>query len=129
MTQHVVTVTLNPAIDQTITVEALKPGSVHRAKSVLYNAGGKGVNVASCLADWGTPVIAAGLLGSGNAAPFEALFAAKGITAATAAEAAALARASARPITDVRGSDEYRLELVAALSEQALLTLGEGGRI
>ncbi|AWU96298.1 1-phosphofructokinase [Azospirillum ramasamyi] len=79
MTQHVVTVTLNPAIDQTITVEALKPGSVHRAKSVLYNAGGKGVNVASCLADWGTPVIAAGLLGSGNAAPFEALFQAKGI--------------------------------------------------
>ena len=67
MTQHVVTVTLNPAIDQTITVEALKPGSVHRAKSVLYNAGGKGVNVASCLADWGTPVIAAGLRGGGNA--------------------------------------------------------------
>lgn len=59
----------------------------------------------------------------------ERLLAAKGITAATAAEAAALARAAARPITDVRGSDEYRLELVAALSEQALLTLGEGGRI
>jgi len=79
MTKPVVTVTLNPAIDQTITVEALKPGSVHRAKAVRHNAGGKGVNVASCLADWGTPVVATGLLGSGNAAPFEALFAAKGI--------------------------------------------------
>jgi 1-phosphofructokinase len=75
----VVTVTLNPAIDQTITVEALKPGSVHRAKAVRHNAGGKGVNVASCLADWGTPVVATGLLGAGNAAPFEALFQAKGI--------------------------------------------------
>ncbi len=75
----VVTVTLNPAIDQTITVEALKPGSVHRAKAVRHNAGGKGVNVASCLADWGTPVVATGLLGTGNAAPFEALFQAKGI--------------------------------------------------
>ncbi|BAI75555.1 1-phosphofructokinase (plasmid) [Azospirillum sp. B510] len=75
----VVTVTLNPAIDQTITVEALKPGSVHRAKAVRHNAGGKGVNVASCLADWGVPVVATGLLGAGNAAPFEALFQAKGI--------------------------------------------------
>ncbi|AIB16122.1 1-phosphofructokinase (plasmid) [Azospirillum argentinense] len=75
----VVTVTLNPAIDQTITVEALRPGHVHRASAVRRNAGGKGVNVASCLADWGTPVVATGLLGSGNAAAFEALFAAKGI--------------------------------------------------
>ncbi|KAA0576356.1 1-phosphofructokinase [Azospirillum sp. Sh1] len=79
MTKPVVTVTLNPAIDQTITVEALKPGSVHRARAVRHNAGGKGVNVASCLADWGTPVVATGLLGTGNAAPFEALFQAKGI--------------------------------------------------
>ncbi|PWC47829.1 1-phosphofructokinase [Azospirillum sp. TSA6c] len=77
--KSVVTITLNPAIDQTITVEALKPGSVHRAKAVRHNAGGKGVNVASCLADWGTPVAATGLLGTGNAAPFEALFQAKGI--------------------------------------------------
>ncbi|WP_434623207.1 1-phosphofructokinase [Azospirillum sp. B2RO_4] len=79
MKNPVVTVTLNPAIDQTITVEALKPGSVHRAKAVRHNAGGKGVNVASCLADWGTPVVATGLLGADNAAPFEALFQAKGI--------------------------------------------------
>lgn len=75
----VVTVTLNPAIDQTITVDALRPGTVHRARAVRHNAGGKGVNVASCLADWGVPAVATGLLGSGNAVPFESLFAAKGI--------------------------------------------------
>lgn len=76
----IVAVTLNPAIDQTITVEALRPGTVHRAREVRHNAGGKGVNVASCLADWGAPVVATGLLGANNTAPFGALFAAKRIT-------------------------------------------------
>lgn len=71
--------TLNPAIDQTVMLDRLVPGEVHRARSVRQNAGGKGVNVASCLADWGVPVIAHGLLGSDNAAPFDALFEAKAI--------------------------------------------------
>lgn len=74
------TLTLNPAIDETITLDALVPGQVHRAKSVRQNAGGKGINVASCLADWGVPVSAHGLLGRDNTAPFDALFAAKPIT-------------------------------------------------
>jgi 1-phosphofructokinase len=73
------TVTFNPAIDQTVTLDRLVPGEVHRAHAVRQNAGGKGVNVASCLADWGVSVSAYGLLGSDNAAPFDALFAAKGI--------------------------------------------------
>ncbi|MGX5773786.1 1-phosphofructokinase [Methylorubrum zatmanii] len=74
-----VTLTLNPAIDQTVTLDALTPGSVHRARSVWADAGGKGVNVASCLADWGLPVAATGVLGQDNAAPFTQLLAAKGI--------------------------------------------------
>lgn len=73
------TVTFNPAIDHTITLDRLIPGEVHRARAVRRNAGGKGVNVASCLADWGADVVVHGLLGSDNAAPFEALFAEKGI--------------------------------------------------
>jgi 1-phosphofructokinase len=76
---RVLTVTPNPALDQTVTLDRLVPGAVHRARDVRQDAGGKGVNVASCLADWGVPVTAAGLLGADNAAPFEALFAAKGI--------------------------------------------------
>lgn len=76
---RVLTVTLNVAIDETVRLDKLTPGSVHRAASVQYNAGGKGVNVASCLADWGVPVAATGLLGRENVAIFEALCASKGI--------------------------------------------------
>ncbi|AWN49669.1 1-phosphofructokinase [Methylobacterium terrae] len=76
---RVLTLTLNPAIDRTVTLDRLEPGAVHRARAVRDDAGGKGVNVASCLADWGVPVTATGVLGAGNAAAFEALFSAKGI--------------------------------------------------
>jgi len=79
MNTPVVTVTLNPAIDRTVTVDRLTLGAVHRARSSLSNAGGKGVNVAGCLADWGIRPIVTGVLGRDNAAPFEAFFAAKGL--------------------------------------------------
>lgn len=77
--ERIVTVTLNPAIDLTVGLDALTPGEVHRAHSALFNAGGKGVNVAACLADWGADVIATGFLGAGNASAFEALFRNKGV--------------------------------------------------
>jgi 1-phosphofructokinase len=79
MSRPVITVTLNPAIDETVALDDLRPGAVHRARSVRFDAGGKGVNVASCLADWGAKVTAAGLLGADNDAVFRALFQAKGI--------------------------------------------------
>ena len=75
----ILTITPNPAIDQTVSLPALQPGAVNVATQVRHNAGGKGINVASCLADWGMPAVAAGLLGQDNAAAFEALFARKGI--------------------------------------------------
>ncbi|SDO08638.1 fructose-1-phosphate kinase [Methylobacterium phyllostachyos] len=75
----IVTLTLNPAIDQTIVLDALEPGTVHRAREVRSHAGGKGVNVACCLADWGLPVAATGILGADNAAPFTQVLAEKGI--------------------------------------------------
>lgn len=71
----IITVTLNPAIDQTITVNHLQVGEVHRAESVHYTAGGKGIMVAACLADWHEDsIIATGLLGCDNAVIFKSTF-------------------------------------------------------
>ena len=75
----VLTVTLNPAIDLTVTVDRLEIGAVHRARSSQSNVGGKGINVAGCLADWGVAVAAGGLLGRFNDDAFVEFFAAKGI--------------------------------------------------
>jgi 1-phosphofructokinase len=75
----IITVTLSPAMDQTVVLPDLVHGAVHRADEVRYTGGGKGINVASCLADWGVPVIATGLLGTENADPFDALLATKRI--------------------------------------------------
>lgn len=75
----VVTVTPNPALDQTVCVENLALGEVNLAASLEFNAGGKGVNVAGCLADYGIETIATGLLGSDDATAFDAMFAEKNI--------------------------------------------------
>lgn len=75
----VVTVTLNPAIDQTLVIPNFAAGTVNRVQSSRLDAGGKGINVAAFLADFGQPVIAAGFLGADNDDLFRRLFAQKGI--------------------------------------------------
>lgn len=75
----IVTLTLNPAIDHSLRVDRLIPGAVHQARTLDSLAGGKGINVAACLADWGAPVTALGLVGADNPALFEALCRDKGI--------------------------------------------------
>ena len=79
MNVQVVTVTLNPAIDQTVTISDFNLGSVNRVESVCENPGGKGVNVASKLADYGINVATTGFLGHENTVSFEALFKRKNI--------------------------------------------------
>ncbi|EJF89261.1 1-phosphofructokinase family hexose kinase [Bartonella tamiae] len=71
---QVATLTLNPAIDETIMLDRLVPGEVHRASSVRFNVGGKGINVAACLADFGIKTAVTGYLGADNSDIFEALF-------------------------------------------------------
>jgi 1-phosphofructokinase len=70
----VVTVTLNPAIDQTLSIPGFAAGRVNRVAESRSNAGGKGVNVASFLADLGDDVTATGFLGAENSNLFDALF-------------------------------------------------------
>ena len=74
-----VTVTLNPAIDRTVTIPNFTAGAVNRVEAVRSNPGGKGVNVAASLADAGQAVAVTGFLGRENPASFEALFADMGI--------------------------------------------------
>ncbi len=59
----IVTVTLNAAVDRTLTVPNFQPGHRHRASASLTSAGGKGVNVARALKQLEAPVIATGLAG------------------------------------------------------------------
>lgn len=71
----IVTVTLNPSIDQTVCIPDFSPGAVNRVAWEQSDAGGKGVNVACCLAAFGYTVAVTGLLGSANQALFLRLFA------------------------------------------------------
>lgn len=61
----IVTVTPNPSLDRTATLDELHRGEVHRAAAVRLDPGGKGVNVARALAAAGTPTVA--LLPAGGA--------------------------------------------------------------
>jgi 1-phosphofructokinase/tagatose 6-phosphate kinase len=59
----IVTVTLNAAVDRTLTVPNFQRGQRHRASSALTLAGGKGINIARALKTIGVPVVATGLAG------------------------------------------------------------------
>jgi 1-phosphofructokinase len=77
---RITTITLNPAIDQTVSIPNFQAGQVNRVTASQSDPGGKGVNVASFLADFGMPVCVSGFLGEENPHLFERLFAQKGIT-------------------------------------------------
>ncbi|MFJ4348381.1 1-phosphofructokinase [Pseudomonas sp. NPDC089401] len=74
----ILTLTLNPALDVTISLDALRPGHVNRAQAQQSHAAGKGLNVAQVLADLGHHVTVGGFLGQDNLQPFEALIARRG---------------------------------------------------
>jgi 1-phosphofructokinase/tagatose 6-phosphate kinase len=59
----IVTVTLNAAIDRTLSVPNFQRGQRHRASAGVTLAGGKGINVARALKLLGVPVVATGLVG------------------------------------------------------------------
>ena len=75
----IATVTLNPAVDQTAAIPNFTVGEVNRVEWEQSDPGGKGVNVASFLADYRCRVAVTGFLGADNAGLFEELFAQKQI--------------------------------------------------
>ena len=59
----IVTVTLNAALDRSLTVPNFQRGQRHRASGGLTLAGGKGINIARALKRLDVPVVATGLAG------------------------------------------------------------------
>lgn len=59
----IITVTMNAALDRTLTVPNFQPGQRHRASGWLTLAGGKGINIARALKRLDVPVVATGLAG------------------------------------------------------------------
>lgn len=59
----ILTVTLNPALDRTMTVPNFQVGFRHRATDTVILPGGKGINVARAAKSLGRPVVATGFVG------------------------------------------------------------------
>jgi 1-phosphofructokinase family hexose kinase len=59
----ITTVTLNPMLDKTVHVEAVRPGRIVRASRVEYIVGGKGINVSRQLHRLGSDTLATGFAG------------------------------------------------------------------
>ncbi|MCP4326454.1 MAG: 1-phosphofructokinase, partial [Alteromonadales bacterium] len=72
--KKVVTITLNPALDLTGSLDLLSVGSVSLVNKGSLHAAGKGVNVAKVLADLGAQVTVTGFLGRDNEQLFCQLF-------------------------------------------------------
>jgi 1-phosphofructokinase len=60
------TVTLNPALDRTLTVPVLRLGELNRARSVRLDLSGKGINVSRALRVLGVPSRIVAFLGGGT---------------------------------------------------------------
>ena len=79
MNAKIATITLNPAIDQTASIPNFKAGEVNRVEWEQADPGGKGVNVASFLTEFGFSVTVSGFLGKDNMELFQNFFTQKGI--------------------------------------------------
>lgn len=60
------TVTLNPALDKTASVDALLPGELNRMRDVIVDGAGKGINVSKVLRALGGESVATGFIGGGS---------------------------------------------------------------
>lgn len=76
---HILTLTLNPALDLSVETPELAPGKINRIANTRLEPAGKGINVARVLARLGHSVTVTGLLGEANAKPFEQLFTSEGL--------------------------------------------------
>lgn len=103
----IVTVTLNPALDLTVSLDSLHLGEVNLASQGNLRPAGKGINVALVLKDLGDAVSVTGLLGRDNCQSYEALLDQAGIDNRMVLEAGAtrinvkLSEGRGKRITDI----------------------------
>jgi 1-phosphofructokinase family hexose kinase len=76
---RIATVTLNPMLDKTVSVDSLRRGGIHRAHRTGLVVGGKGVNVSRQLVRLGRETIATGFLGGEIGLLLERLLTGEGI--------------------------------------------------
>ena len=69
----ITSVTLNPAIDKTLTIEHFETNKVNRVSEISIGLGGKGINVSKVLNYLGTKNIAIGFIGEKNYSQIQSL--------------------------------------------------------
>lgn len=79
MIPPIMTITLNPALDQTVMIGRLKTGALNLVEHSSEVPGGKGVNVARVVSDLGGAVSAGGFLGKNQRRLFEDYLSSHGI--------------------------------------------------
>ncbi len=62
----IITVTMNPAIDKTVEIEAFVHGGLNRITNITTDAGGKGINVSKTIKALGGDSLATGFLSGNN---------------------------------------------------------------
>jgi 1-phosphofructokinase len=77
----IITVTLNPALDKTARVDALRVNALNRLHGIVLDAGGKGINVSAMVRVLGGESVAVAFSGGGAGDALEALVAKKGLRA------------------------------------------------
>ena len=97
----IVTVTLNTAIDKTLSVPNFRLGRRHRTVEQTTMPGGKGVNVARVLKTLGAPVIATGL--AGGATGTRTWSSSRRCRCCRTSSASARSRAPTRPVDPTTG--------------------------
>ena len=75
----IITLTLNPAVDETMWIDRLAPGEVHRVGEVHLDPAGKGINASRMVHRLGCPTIALGLVGGDAGDMIEKALTAEGV--------------------------------------------------
>jgi 6-phosphofructokinase 2 len=77
----IVTLTLNPCLDNYISVSGIEPNETTRSQRVLQYAGGKGINVSRAVNEMGGETVAFGLIGGEEGHILTSLLFAEGVPA------------------------------------------------